>query len=348
MSKTYIATPPGATIKEQIEDRGMSQRELSIRMDYSEKFISQLINGHVELTPNTALRLESVLGIPASFWLNLESTYREKLQKIEDENSFGVDMELASKFPYAEMAKLGWVAATRILSEKVIELRKYFEVARLNLVAESRLVPNIAYRRQKKTDKSVYALMAWAQKAKLDAREIKTAKINIDKLSKSLGTIRSMTKEDPSVFQDELVDLLASCGIVLVLLPHLKGSFLQGATFYDGPKIVLGLTLRRRDADIFWFSLFHELGHIVCGHIGQENGTSKEDEKQADCFASDMLIPPGIYAQIVSEKQTATSILYWAEELDVAPGIIVGRLQKEGYLQYNQYNNLKVQYEFVT
>ncbi len=87
MTKSYIATPPGSAIKEQLIDRGMSQKEFAARMDLSEKHVSRLINGEVQLTPEVAMRLEMVLGVPASFWNNLEAIYREKLIKIKDENS---------------------------------------------------------------------------------------------------------------------------------------------------------------------------------------------------------------------------------------------------------------------
>ena len=78
-SRNYIATPPGATIKEQLVDRGMSQKEFADRMGMSQKHISHLINGEVQLTPDMALRLEMVLGVPTQFWNNLEAVYREKL-----------------------------------------------------------------------------------------------------------------------------------------------------------------------------------------------------------------------------------------------------------------------------
>ena len=64
-SRTYIATPPGATIKEQLNDRAMSQKEFAIRMNLSEKHVSKLVNGEVQLTPEVAVRLETVLGVPA-------------------------------------------------------------------------------------------------------------------------------------------------------------------------------------------------------------------------------------------------------------------------------------------
>lgn len=88
-SRSFVATPPGATIKEQLLDRGMSQKEFAKRMEMSEKHISRLINGEVQLTSDMAVRLEMVLGVPAQFWSNLEAVYREKLVKVKNEN----DME---------------------------------------------------------------------------------------------------------------------------------------------------------------------------------------------------------------------------------------------------------------
>lgn len=346
-SKSYIATPPGATIKEQLEYRGMSQREFAKRMDYSEKFISQLINGQVELTPNTAHRLEMVLGVPSAFWMSLEARYREKLLQVEEENSIDEDMQIAKKFPYAQMARLGWVESTRSVAVKVVELRKFFEVVRLSLLGEDRLTPGIAYRRQKETAESEYALLAWAQKAKIDARGITTGKINVGKLEECIPKLRELTSMGPADFQPALVSMLAECGIATVFLPHLEHTFLNGATFYDGSKIVLALTLRGADADKFWFSLFHELAHVINGHIGRTAGTIEEEELTADVFARDTLIPPDAYAQLAVGNKTCSSVMSFANEIGIAPGIVVGRLQKDGYLPYSQLNSLKVRYQFA-
>lgn len=104
-SRSYIATPPGATIKEQLNDRVMSQKEFAARMDMPEKHISKLINGDVQLTPDVAVRLETVLGVPARFWNNLEAIYRKKIIKAEAENVMEADIAIASQFPYNEMAE---------------------------------------------------------------------------------------------------------------------------------------------------------------------------------------------------------------------------------------------------
>ena len=346
-SKTYIATPPGATIREQLNDRGMSQKEFAARMDMSEKHISKLINGDVQLTPETAVKLELVLGVPAKFWNNLEAIYREKIIKAEAENTMDYDIAITRQFPYNEMAKLGWVIETRSMANKVEYLRKYFEVVNLSLLG-NREITNIACRRLAITDKSDLALMAWAQEAKLKAREVSTASVNISKLISSIPAIRSMTVLDPTEFCPEIKRTLAECGIALVFLPHLKGSFLQGATFMDGNKIVVGLTVRGKDADKFWFSLFHELAHIILGHVGRNTNTSDEDESAADKWAEDTLIPAAEY-EVFREKgdYSEKGVLDFANEQGIAPGIVVGRMQMEGLIKYSILNDLKEKYEIA-
>lgn len=343
-SRSFIATPPGASIKEQLLDRRLSQKEFAVRMDMSEKHISKLINGEVQLTPDVAVRLEMVLGVPAKFWNNLEAIYREKLIKANAENEMETDKALAKKLPYREMSKYDWVPETRDATEKVIYLRKYFEVVNLGIIEDMQL-SKIACRRLAETEKSDLALLAWAQKAKLEARAIETSFIDLKALKKSLPQIRTMTTMDPADFCPKLIELLASCGIALVFLPHIGGSFLHGATFYDGNKIVVGLTVRGKDADKFWFSLFHELGHILLGHINQPNGTTEEDEDAADNFAKETLIPTIEFNTFTSQNNfSSASIHSFAQEQHILCGIIVGRLQKEGFINYNRCNDLKSKY----
>ena len=245
------------------------------------------------------------------------------------------------------MAKFGWVPETRDSKEKVINLRKYFEVVELSLL-ENNQITRIACRRLAVTDKSDFALLAWAQKAKLIARNIKTSPINIRELIAIIPEIRKMTVLQPTEFCPELKTKLAQCGIALVFLPHLKGSFLQGASFIDGNKIVVGLTARGKDADKFWFSLFHELAHIVLGHIGLANGTGEQDEKMADSWSRDTLIPVDLFEEYKNQNSFSdASVLAFAKTIGIAPGIVVGRLQNEGCIDHSMMNNLKEQYVIV-
>ena len=346
-SRSFIATPPGATIKEQLIDRGLSQKEFALRMGMSEKHISKLINGDVQLTPEVAVRLEMVLGVPAKFWNKLEATYREKLIKANAENEMDSDKELVKKLPYREMSKNGWVPETREATEKVIYLRKYFEVVNLEIIKDMKL-SKIACRRLAETEKGNLALLAWAQKAKLEARAIETSLIDLKTLKEKLPEIRSMTAMNPADFCPKLIEMLSGCGIALVFLPHIGGSFLHGATFCDGNKIVVGLTVRGKDADKFWFSLFHELGHIVLGHIGKTDEITEQDENEADLWAKDELIPKEEFEQFKkTQDYSSISVCDFANKIGIAPGIVVGRLQKERCITYNMLNELKEQYEIA-
>lgn len=343
-SETYIAIPPGETIKEQLDDRGMLQKEFALRMGMSEKHISRLINGDVQLTIPVAIKLESVLGLPTKFWIALETRYREKIEKANAENDLLEDEKILKNFPYAKMVTLGWIENAQTKTDKIIVLRKFFEVSKLSLLADSKL-SNLACRRLKITEKSDNILLVFAQKAKLEARFVETKSINLQKLQKHLQEIRRMTSEPLDTFQKELQNFLCECGIALIFLPHITSSYLQGISFFSGKKIVIGITNRGQYSDKFWFTLFHELAHIVLGHLDLENGTTDKEEKCADNWAKDNLISPKSFNNFVRDKNfSKESILQFAISENISPSIIVGRMQKEGYLKFNQFNDLRIKF----
>ena len=346
-SRTTIAIPPGMTIREQLDNRKMSQKEFANRMDMSEKHISRLINGKVELSHDVALRLESVFGIPAKFWNNLEAIYRENEARVLEELDMEYDEEITKEMPYAKCAGFGWLPRTTKIKEKIINLRKFFEVANLKAL-EHLKVPGIVYRKASSSVPSDYALAMWAQKARIEARSIETDPINIKLLKQSIPKIRALSVTEPSCFENEIKTLLAKCGIALVFLPHIKGSFLHGATFADGNHIVVGLTLRGCYADKFWFSLFHELGHIICGHISSITDDTESNEEEADRFAQKALIPDKQYDEFINRGVfTQSEITYFSSLIGIAPWVVLGRLQKENRVPYNYYSSLKVKYVFT-
>lgn len=343
-SKNTIAIPPGATIREQLQYRGMSQKEFAERMGLSEKHVSRLINGKVPLSPSVADCLEMVLGVPAKYWNRLEAAYRTDIEKIAAENEMDEDRDLVKRFPYNEISELGWVPKTRNLKERVINLRKYFEVSSLRLLDDA-LITGIACRKLGESEKSNYALITWAQKAKLEARKIETSPVNIQRLKKNIPEIRKLTLEQPLDARAHLREILSQSGIAIVYLPHLKGSYLQGASFSDHKKIVLGITSRQKNEDVFWFSLFHEIGHIIQGDIHLPDGPSREEERRADRFAADHLINPEDYRNFVGQHDfSVEAVSDFSNRIGIDQGIVIGRLQKEGYVPFNKMNQLKKQF----
>lgn len=287
-SRSTIAIPPGETIKEQLVDRGMKQKEFAVRMGMSEKHISRLINGDVQLTIEMARKLEMVLGVPTQFWCNLEAIYREDIAKVNEEKVMDEDIEIAKNMPYAEMVHNGWIIDVAEKKERVIHLRKYFELAELKYL-QTTLVPRIACRKLHQNEKDDCALIAWVQKAKLEARRIETKPINLEKLKETIPLVRKQLELQSEEFYAQITELLANCGVAIVFLPDMNGFSLHGASFLDGNKIVIGIALCEEDKKEFSFNLFHELAHVIYGHIEKEDGTSEEDEKIADEYAERMI-----------------------------------------------------------
>lgn len=279
-----IAIPPGESLREQLSDRGMSQKEFAARMNMSEKHISRLINGEVRLTQETALRLEMVLGISARFWNNLEALYREDIIRVEAENAAESDLAAAEKFPYDEMAELGWISKTESSMERVFNLRKFFEVAELSLLANNQIT-RIACRQLKVTEKSDMTVLAWSQEARRLGRRMAADPVNIKGLPEALPKITKIIRSGHTDTVKKIRSILSKYGIVLVLLPQLNESMLCGVSFSDGDRMVIGLSEKEADDnEKLAFSLFHELAHIVLGHIDKAD-VSPMDEQEADEWA---------------------------------------------------------------
>ncbi|MES9901844.1 MAG: ImmA/IrrE family metallo-endopeptidase, partial [Sedimenticola sp.] len=308
--------------------------------------ISEIIKGHKAITPETALQLEEVVGISAHIWSGLEADYQ--LAKAREEFARQVEAEAATvtRFPYPEMSKMGLVKATRNRIEKVKELRRYFGVASLvNLAKVRSYAP--AFRQTNKGKVSHEALAAWLRAGELEARRIKTEPFDSKRLKARLPELRELTREPPARFGPQLKALLAECGVALVLLPHLPKTYTNGATFWLGKeKAVLMMTLRGSWADIFWFSLFHELGHILLHdkrHVFLEDGDPdtkwQQQENEADQFAQQALIPTKAYQRFLNEtpRFTKATVKAFADFIGTCPGIITGRLQHDKKLPHTHH-----------
>jgi len=330
-----IAVPPGETLKEYLNNIEMTQVDLARRTGLTPKHISAIINGTAPITQETALKLEYVLGIPASFWNNLEVNYRETLARLKAEEDIEKEEDIAREIPYAAIAKLGWVEPTNKAKEKVVNLRNFFGVASLTLIPKV-FEENFAFRISESFDASNYALATWLRKGEIQAKEIQTEPFNKNKLKRLVPTFRSLTLEDPEVFFPKMVELCASCGIALVLVPLIPKTHICGATnWVKSDKAIVQLSVRGARADIFWFTFFHEIAHIIL-HDEKENHLQgyKNDkciENGADEQARDWLIPPESYKKFIQQGNynNKESIKQFAKQIGVHPCIVVGRLAND-------------------
>jgi HTH-type transcriptional regulator/antitoxin HigA len=343
MTKTRfrLAVPPGATIKEQLEERGMSQKAFAARMNMSEKHISKLINGDVQLTYEVAVRLEIVLGPPASFWNSLEAAYRERLMQDEYRKQSKEEAELVGRFPYTELVRAGWLPESRDSGEKTENLRRFFEMVNLcNLNNE--LVTQMVSKKLSLAEKKDLELISFAQKAKLSARDRDVNPLNIKKLISAIPEIKACSTLKNKSSMKKLSRLLLDCGIVLIFLPKLDEKNKQRATFYDGNKLVIGFSEGMEEEDNFWRELFHELGHIILGHLKIAGNLTDEDDEAAYDWADNTLIDYTVFSEYRNKNDfSEKSIIKLSVELDITPRIITERLRRERLINYSVLINLE-------
>ncbi len=345
-----LPIPPGEYLAEVLEEYSMSQAELARRMDRPAQVINEIIQGQKAITHETALQLEQVLGVPAVIWIGLETEYQLTKARQAEEAGIDDDASLLAEIPYAAMAKPGWVPKARQAREKVRHLRRFFGVSTLAAVSGVHAY-ECAFRRAD-APASQYALAAWLRQGELEARKINAVPFDKAKLRAAIPAIRKLTRESPDHFVPELTAILASCGVALVILPHLPKTYAHGAVFWLGDRAVLQLSIRGSYADIFWFSLFHELGHLL--HHGkktilegrdEDNDEYRRMESEADTFARNALIPPAAYDQLLRHGTfTKGGLTAFAAQQDIAVGIVVGRLQREKHLTYQQHHSLRERY----
>lgn len=338
-----IAIPPGETIKEQLDMRHWTQKTLANKLGITEKHVSHLLNGKSSLTPEMAMKLEDVLGVPAAFWMNLEAIYQEKRARVKREQQTSREEALARQYPYPALVKLGWVPAARKAQEKAQNLRRFFEVADLAYVTP---LP-INFRRSSNKERATFAARCWVQKLMLEGRDIDTEPYDRRAIEASLPHYRALTKKIPIDFYDDLREDLAQKGVVFMILPHVADSFLNGAHLHDGNMRILGVSTKGKFSDIFWFTFFHELAHILLNHPSG-SADSDRNENEADQFAADLMVDPAAYKawlDTVRPMPQKTDILAFAQTLSIDPGIVVGRLQHDGIVKHHQFNELRTKYD---
>lgn len=350
-----ILSPPGDTLLETIETLGISQTELAERMNRPLKLVSEIIKGKTIITEDTALQLESVLGIPATFWIERERRYQLELAKIRQQEELLKETEWMSFFPVKKMVKLGWISPAKSPFEMVKELCNFFGVANgeawKTLFMKNTTMLN--FRISLAHTQTPHAISAWLQKGDIDARKMKLSSFDKSGFEAILEQAKELSYAEPAQFQLILQQLCASVGLALVYTPCLPKAPVSGCARWLGDLPIIQLSGRYKHNDRFWFTFFHEACHILKhgkkGYFieeveGVENPADKEEE--ANLFATNFLVPPDVMELIYQEDAIyEAQVLEYAERFHIHPGILVGRLQHEGILKNNWLNKLKTTVE---
>ncbi len=342
------AIHPGEYLEEVLETRGMQKNELAQRCNLTPKTVSQIINGRAAFSPEVALQFEMVLDISADIWLNLLTAHTLHQIRRREHDTLAKAKAWAEQFPLRDLRRAGVIAEKDSSVRCVRDLLRFFNVSSPD--AWEKLYGERApvFRKSPTLESSWHAVATWLRMAELQAHERTTEPFDPRRLRQAVRQIRDLTTRGPEVFEPAIVESCAQAGVAVVFIPELSGCRLSGATEWLAPdKAMIALSLRHKSDDHFWFTLFHELGHVILHgkkpiFIDGSPTEQAESEREANEFARNQLVPKHEYRKFVARgKFYQSDIVAFAEEQGLAPGIIVGMLQHDGHIEYSWHNKLK-------
>ena len=347
-----FVSPPGETLEEVLEERSMSQAQLADRTGRPKKTINEIVQGKAAITPETALQLELVLGIPARFWNVREAAYREALARERSRVQLSSQVTWLASIPHRKMAQLGWINAQPDRVSQLREVLSFFGVASVDSWHELWEGQQAAFRQSQVLQSRPGAVAAWLRQGELQAHEVACESYDSHTFREVLTAARAVTRVEQG-FDQQLRKLCARAGVAVVFVPELPGTRAWGATrWLSASRAMIQLSLRYKTDDHLWFTFFHEAAHILLHgkrDVFLEGDDQAEDAKEAeaDRFAGDWLLPEGSYRRFVQRRSfTETAILRFSREVGIAAGVVVGRLQHDGHVSRKRHYRLKRRLEF--
>ena len=346
---------PGETLLELLETYGMSQLELSKRIGFTTKHINEVCKAKKAITPDMSMRLSTVFNLSSSFWNNLQANYDSEYNELINESTVTKqEIEILKDVPLKELIEYSYldVSKTETKERTVLKLRKFFKVSELSNITNVLNNTIAAYRKSDKETNPI-RLASWVSMCLYDYKPSSNY-LDVNKIKEELPNIKKqILQKDINIAIRNLKTILDSCGITFNVVHHLKGVPVQGYIRNMNNNILLNLTIRQKYSDIFWFTFFHEIGHILSNKdkktlnmIDYEKHSDFADEIQADEFASNTLISKESYREFKQSKIDLSSIKALAKKEGVTESIVVGRLGHEDSSYYVNYSFLRTKYEW--
>jgi HTH-type transcriptional regulator / antitoxin HigA len=346
-----LLSKPGDTIAETLDHLKMTQIELAERMGKTPSKVNDMISGKEPITTSTALLLEKVLSINADFWLKREAQYREKLARIEQEEALERFSGWAKMLPVKELKKYGYVASDKTGSALVEECLKFYGVA--NPTAwENTYVNQSAFAHYRKSSihqTSLASITTWLRIGEIEMKKLNLPEYSRDFFKKILQDLKRLVVNHTEDFARLLKESVERAGVAVIYTPNIPKAPVSGVARWLSGNPLIQLTDRYKTNDQFWFTFYHEAGHILLHgkkelFIEDENSTttSPEKEEEANEFAAKMLAPDEVLEHFQNLEITEKLIRQVARKFETHPAVVLARLQHLGIVPYSFGNNLKL------
>jgi len=344
---------PGEILEETLEARNIKKSTFAKKCGISAKTVSLIIHGQASITSEMAIKFERVLGNSASLWINLNTDYELMMARKADQLKLKSALAWVKNFPVKKLVEYGLLPKKQSQLDTLSNLLQFFGVGNIEAWNKYYQHQNLTYRKSPTFKGNLHSIAAWVRIGEKLANPIDCSPFSKARFKKTLNLIRKITTET-SDFQEKITKLCQKAGIALVFVPELPKAHISGVTKWLTPdKAMIILSLRHKVEDHLWFTFFHEAAHILLHgktevFIDDQSQSKSEKEQEADNFASNILIPPKQLEQYLLKKRiTQATICEFAQEIDISPGVLVGRLQHDKHIPFNRFNLLKRKFNFA-
>jgi Zn-dependent peptidase ImmA (M78 family)/transcriptional regulator with XRE-family HTH domain len=318
----------------------------------AEKTISQIINGVAPISYETAGKLELVLGIPARFWNARERSYREALVKLDETERLERDIEWLHEIPLPELIERGYVQDDSDRRSLVRQTLSFFGVSSVNAWRNAYMRPQVQFRGAAVQEKHPGFVAAWIRMGEIAGQDVKCEPFNPQGFREALKEIRKLSRQPAPIWIREIKRICAAVGVAVVFIKEVASASVSGAAMWlTKDKALIQVSLKYKSDDQLWFSFFHEAAHILLhskkGVFIDYGKSDSEEDREADVFARNILIPPERSNELFALK-TRNAICAFADSLDISPGIVVGRMQHDHIILRTHCNDLKKKFDWAT
>jgi plasmid maintenance system antidote protein VapI len=331
--------------------KSLHDERLAQALGVAEEELPLLFNGGLPITAARAQCLAGVVGATARFWLAREAQYRRDVRALQEDGR-----QWASSLPFADMARFGWLKNATSAAERLRFALDFFGVSSVDEWRDSWLSERAgltAYRTSPVFTAQAASVAAWLRRGELAAQELRVAPWSRRDFELLLPTLKALTRvREPAEFIPQLQRQCAACGVAVVVVRAPKGCPASGATRVKNGQAILQLSVRYLRDDSFWFTFFHEAGHLVLhedrlflewSDRGELEG---HEENEANAFAGELLIPASYETALRALPHDFKSIMRFARDLSISPGLVVGQLQHRGLVRHDKLNFLKKRYSW--
>ncbi|TAG31362.1 MAG: addiction module antidote protein, HigA family [Sphingobacteriia bacterium] len=336
---------PGYFIKEQMEYRSWTQEDLSEVIGMTTKHVNKILQDKQPITLDTAKILAEVFETSPQYWLNLDANYRLWLNHQRSEKEIEADVKglIYERMPVKDMLTKGWLKPFKTAKELKQQVLNFWDWTTLDFsIIDKNYLPYFTRKSEAYNQFNASYAITWYRKATIEAAKIKVSKYDKKKLEKLYENIFSYSVMENGV--NIFIEELAKAGVIFFVLPHLQKTYLDGAAFFLDKNPVILYTGRYRRIDNFWFTVAHEIAHVLL-HLNKDltfvldnlrDGELNNMEDEANELASSKLKHEEIltYLNPYLNYLTTSRVEECAATYNIHPAIIIGKLAHEKSISY--------------